>query len=159
MKLKATVLGVVLLAILSGCSDPVQDDLLNYINEEMQPLAVLEEEAIAEYDSVTGNNYVDDMTTYVHIEEVVIPLYRDFIDQLEAVDPKTSEVQELHENYIAAVNLQESAMIKILAAIDQQDYDMVAEANNMLAAGRAGIRSFTNELEILADEHNVEMTE
>jgi len=159
MKLNIFLIGFVLLAMLSGCSDPVQDDLLNYINEEMKPLAVLEEEAIAEYDSVTGDNYVDDMTTYIHIEEVVVPMYRDFIEQLEAVNPETSEVQELHESYIEAVNIQNNAMLKLLAAIEQQDYDMVADANKMLAEGRAGIRSFTNELEKLAEEHNVEITD
>ncbi|MHA7138117.1 hypothetical protein ACRTEV_12730 [Rossellomorea arthrocnemi] len=149
----------VLLMVLSGCSDPVQDDLLNYINEDMKPLAVLEEEAIAEYDSVTGDNYVDDMTTYIHIEEVVVPMYRDFIEQLEAVDPETSEVKELHESYIEAVNIQNNAMLRLLAAIEQQDYEMVADANEMLAEGRAGIRSFTSELERLAEEHNVEITD
>lgn len=159
MKLNVLLICVVLLVLLSGCSDPVQDDLLNYINEDMKPLAVLEEDTIAEYDSVTGDNYVDDLTTYFHIEEVVVPMYRDFIEQLEAVNPKTSEVQELHESYIEAVNIQNNAMLKILAAIDQQDYDMIADANEMLAEGRAGIRSFTNELEELAEEHNVEITD
>jgi disulfide oxidoreductase YuzD len=159
MKVKMCLLGFALLVVLSGCSDPVQEDLLSYINEDMKPLAVVEEEVIAEYDSVTGDNYVDDMTTYMHIEEVVIPMYRDFIEQLEAVDPATSEVQQLHESYIEAVNIQNNGMLKILAAIDQQDYDMIAEANDMLAEGRAGIRSFTNDLEKLAEEHNVEMTD
>ncbi|MFI8577801.1 hypothetical protein ACIGEL_19100 [Rossellomorea aquimaris] len=159
MKINIFLIGFVLLLVLSGCSDPVQDDLLNYINEEMKPLAVLEEEAIAEYDSVTGNNYVDDMTTYIHIEEFVVPMYRDFIEQLEAVNPETSEVQELHESYIEAVNIQNNAMLKLLAAIEQQDYDMVADANEMLAEGRAGIRSFKSELERLAEEHNVEITD
>jgi hypothetical protein len=66
--------------------------LQQYINEDLKELAVLEEDAIAEYDSVTGDNYVDDYTTYVHIEEVFIPMYKDFLDQLEEVRPATLEV-------------------------------------------------------------------
>jgi Tfp pilus assembly protein PilP len=63
MKRKVFFLGAVILLLLSGCGDPVQDDLLKYVNEDLKELAVLEEDAIAEYDSVTGDNYVDDYTT------------------------------------------------------------------------------------------------
>ncbi|QTC40333.1 hypothetical protein I7V34_14185 [Bacillus sp. V3] len=159
MRGKVLILGMMMLLLLSGCSDPVQDDLLNYINEDLKDLTILEEEALAEYESVTGDNYEDDYTTYVHIKDVVMPAYKDFLDQLEEVKPATSEVQEIHELYIEAVNLQNNAFIKILAALEQQDYEMVADANEMLADGRAGIRKYTNELEKLADEHNVELTE
>jgi hypothetical protein len=159
MKRKVFFLGAVILLLLSGCGDPVQDDLLKYINEDLKELAVVEEDAIAEYDSVTGDNYVDDYTTYVHIEEVVMPMYKDFLDQLEEVWPATPEVQEVHELYIEAVNMQNNAFLKILAALEQQDYDMIADANEMLADGRAGIRKYTSELERLAKEHDVELTE
>lgn len=159
MKGKVVVIGVMMMFLLTGCSDPVQEDLLTYVNEDLKDLADLENEAIAEYESVTGDNYVDDYTTYVHIEDVVMPMYKDFLDQLEEVDPATAEVREIHELYIEAVNMQNNAFIKILAALDQQDYEMIADANEMLADGRAGIRKYTNELERLADEHNVELTE
>jgi hypothetical protein len=36
---------------------------------------------------------------------------------------------------------------------------MIADANEMLADGRAGIRKYTNELERLAEEHEVELSE
>ena len=152
-------LGLILSIGLSGCSDPVKDDLLNYINEDLKELGVLEEEALAEYASVTGDNYVDDLTTYTHIEEVVIPLYSDFLEQLEEIDPETGEVKEVHEQYIKAGNPQNNAFIKILAALEEQNYDLVAEANEMLAEGRTEIRSFKKDLGKLAKEHNVKLTE
>lgn len=49
-------------------------------------------------------------------------------------------------------------MLKTLAAINQQDYDIFAQTNDMLVEGRARIRNFTHELEKLAEENNVEMT-
>jgi hypothetical protein len=88
-----------------------------------------------------------------------MPMYKDFLDKLEEVRPATPEVQEVHELYIEAVNMQNNAFLKILAALEQQDYDMIADANEMLAEGRAGIRKYTNELERLAEEHDVELEE
>ena len=113
----------------------------------------------SKYASVTGENYVDDLTTYSHIEEVVIPMYSDFLEQLEEINPETGEVQEVHEQYIKAVNTQNNAFIKILAALEEQDYDMVAEVNEMLAEGRTGIRGFKKDLGKLAKEHNVKLIE
>lgn len=144
--------------LLVGCSfwsDPVQDDLLNYINNELDALVELEEEAVSEYESVVGDNYIDDWTTYFHIEEVVIPKYRHFVDKLESIRPATKEVREVHEIYIEAVNKQQNAMVKILAGIEAQNLELIFDANELLDEGRAGIRKFINEIEELADNHNV----
>ncbi|MDZ5471331.1 hypothetical protein SM124_06180 [Bacillus sp. 31A1R] len=148
------------LVILTGCfGNPVQDDLLNYINEEIQPLADLETKAMDAYDSVTGANYTDDQTTYNTIKDEVVPTYRDFIDKLEAIKPETEEVSKLHEQYIDAANMQHSAFIIILDALEKADTGLITEANDKLAEARKGIRSYQKDLEKLAEENNVEFEE
>ncbi|WP_078551347.1 hypothetical protein [Bacillus alkalicellulosilyticus] len=142
------------LLLLVGC-DPVQDDLISYLNDGIMPLVDLEEEVIAIYESVTGDNYYDDWILYEAIELEIIPKYQNLINQLEAVRPETPEVREVHEIYIKGTNIQYNAMVLMLDALDYQDYALIAEANNMLAEGRATLRQYQNEVERLADKHNV----
>ncbi|MEI4769067.1 hypothetical protein WAX74_05255 [Psychrobacillus sp. FJAT-51614] len=153
------ILGFSLVFALSACGDPVQDDLLNYINNEVKALEELENEAVTEYDSVIGENYVDDETTYIHIQDVVIPKYRKLIEKLEEIRPETKEVREIHELYIEASNMQFNGIVTVLAAIDAQDYDKINEANQILNEGRELMRQTLNEIEDLAKEHNVTLTD
>lgn len=144
--------------ILVGCfSDPVKEDLENYVNDGILPLAADEEEIIALFESVTGNNYQDDYVLYETIKEDIIPLYRRFIDDIEAIRPETPEVRKLHEGYIDASNEQFNAMIMILDAIDYQDHGLVKDANEKLDNARKSFRNFQYDLESLLDEHNLEM--
>ena len=69
--------------------DPVQEDLLNYINTELPTVADLETEAMQKYESVTGDNYTDDFVLYETLSNEIIPTYRKFVEGLEELKPKT----------------------------------------------------------------------
>lgn len=143
--------------VLFGCfSDPVKEDLEDYVNNSIFPLMDDEEEILFLYESVTGHNYVNDFVLYDTIELDIIPLYQVFIDNLEAVRPSTSEVREIHEIFIEAHNEQYSAMVTILNAIDRQDHGLINEANEKLNTARTLLRNYEYELEDLMDEHNLE---
>ena len=160
MKPKIASIIIMITLFLFGCGqDPVQQDLLNYLNNEMPELADLESEVLKDYESVTGPNYKNDLETYKVITGKVIPKYRNFISKLEAIQPKTSEVRELHELYIGAVNKQYNAIVQISAAIFNQDANLVVQANEKLNEGRKEIRNFHNKLQELASKHNVEILE
>lgn len=146
--------------LLSGCfSDPVQDELLSYLNEDLSKITNLEASAIAAYDSVTGANYSSDQELYDVLLDEVIPTYQEFADNLEAIKLETDEVREVHEGYIEGVNLQYNAFNKIVTALEQQDRVMIEDANVMLDEARKLLRDFNHSIEKLADEHNVELTE
>ncbi|MEG3071084.1 MAG: hypothetical protein RQM92_09920 [Candidatus Syntrophopropionicum ammoniitolerans] len=138
---------------------PVQEDLLNYLNEQTPRLAAMENEVVEELDSVIGKNYSNDIETYQVIVDKVIPGYRDFMEALEAVKPATPEVVGLHEIYIDAVNKQFNAIVQISAAIENQDTNLISHANEKLSEGRKGIRTYENELQALAQKHNVVLQE
>lgn len=145
------------LFLLTACGNPVQDDLLSYINDDIQPLADLEIEAMEAYDSVTGANYTDDDTTYNTLVDEVIPKYSELIDELEAIMPETDEVSKLHDQYIDAANIQHSAFVTILDALEKGDTGLITEANEKLAEARKGIRAYQQNLKKLAKENNVEL--
>jgi hypothetical protein len=151
---------LLLLFLLAGCfSNPVQDDLLVYVNEDLVKVTELEEHAVSSYESVTGVNYTDDFTLYDALINEVIPTYQEFTKELEAIEVETDEVREIHEDYIEAANLQYNAFVKILTALENQDRQLIEEANGMLDEARKMFRDFQYDAKKLAEEHNVELTE
>jgi len=148
------------LFLITACStDPVQEDLLQYVNEDMTTAFELEAKAVSAYDSVSGLNYTDDWTMYDTIQTTVIPNYNEFIKELNRVKVETDEVREIHEIYIKGADIQYNAFVKILTALETQDITLVEEANAMLEEARTLIREYMNELDKLAKEHEVEWDE
>jgi hypothetical protein len=142
--------------LLSGCfNDPVQDDLLNYVNKEMKQAGKLEAEAISAYESETGANYQDDQKLYDVLTKKVIPTYNDFIQELDSVKIETDELKEIHQIYIEGANIQYRAFLKIKQALEAQDPAMIQEANDMLADARKYIMEYKSKLNQLAKEHDV----
>lgn len=146
------------LVLLTGCgSDPVQEELLDYINTDMSALADKEATAIDAYEKATGENYTDDQTLYNELTNVIIPTYKEFVEQLEEVKVESDELKELHEMYVEAANTQYNAFLKIVDAIEKGDTGIISEANEMLSEARNQLRTYQSELEKLAKEHDVEI--
>jgi hypothetical protein len=153
--LAAAVFGFFL--VLAGCGGPVQDDILKYINEEMNTAQELEDTAVSAYEGVAGANYKDDQTMYDALVNVVLPNYTDLITELENIPIETDELKEIHNIYLSGAKLQLSAFEKITEALEKQDSSMVDEANQLLEEGRLQIEDYNDKLDELAKEHNVEI--
>lgn len=156
MKIKVLVLFGLMISLLAGCGgNPVEEDLLKYMNESLPALSEQELEAVGLYDSVSGPNYTNDETMYYTILDEVIPKYRDFIDNLEKIEIETEELTKIHEIYIEAVNIQNSGFLTILTAIEEQDSEKINEANAKLTEARTMIRDYQNKLDALAKKNDV----
>ncbi|TYR80771.1 hypothetical protein FZC66_10430 [Priestia megaterium] len=154
---KRIALLIPLLFLLSACfNDPIQDDLIDYSNNDLSKASELEARAIEAYDSVSGDNYTDDAAMYTAMVNEVIPQYRKFIDELEEIKVETDELRDIHEGYIKAANTQYNAFVKIVSALDKRDRTLIVEANEMLDEARKGIRQYLTDIERLAKEHDVE---
>ena len=158
--MKKSVLALLFIGVLvlAGCfSNPVQDDLLNYINKETTTAGQLENKAVSAYGSVSGVNYQDDQTLYDALVNDIIPDYTKFIDELESVNMETDELKEIHEIYLTGANHQYNGFLKIVEAIENQDASMIEEANKMLEEGRANINEYLDKLDALAEDHDVKI--
>lgn len=145
------------LFVLSGCGGPVQDDIVNYINEELKTAQTLEDKAVAAYEGVAGVNYTDDQTMYDAMVNEVIPNYEELLTELENVSIETDELKEIHDIYLSGAKLQFSAFEKIVEALEKQDSSLVDEANKLLEEGRLQIEDYNKKLDELAKENNVEI--
>jgi len=135
----------------------VSDELLDYVNKQLPVVGEKESEAVDIYGSVTGNNFTDDETMYNTLLNDVIPVYSDFITQLESISAtlETEEVQKVHEKYIEAANIQKNGFVLALSALEKQDFTLMAQANEKLSKGRKLIRNFQSDLKKLCKENNV----
>ncbi|MBX2896494.1 MAG: hypothetical protein KF763_13690 [Cyclobacteriaceae bacterium] len=148
----------VLLVLLQCSPNPVQQDLLNYINVEMPKVAPLESEAVEAYASISGENYQGDSVMYYTITETVVPKYEEFYSILKDIKPATAEVQSLHKEYVQAAADQLEAFKLILVAIEQQDPQIISEANDDLAEGRALLKMWRADLDSACVKHNIVFT-
>ncbi len=69
---------------------------------------------VGKYEDVTGPNYTDDQTLYDALKVEIIPAYNQYIEDLESVKVETDELRKIHEDYIEAANIQESAFSQSL---------------------------------------------
>lgn len=154
------IIGALILSLgLTACSDPVQDDLINYINVELPKISDLEDGVVEGYGSVSGENFIDDYTTYTELSDNVIPLSLELIDEAESLSLETKEVREIHEKLIESYTTNQSAMELLIAAIDSEDYNLITQANEKFDAARKLQREFNAGLKDLCEEHNVELGE
>lgn len=140
---------------LQCAEDPVQNDLLNYINVELPKVAQLETDAINAYSSVTGSNYTDDKTTYDKITNVVLPKYTEFNKKLKTIKPATSEVKKIHAEYVKAAGDQLEAFKYIVDAIKRNNSAEITKANKDMELGRNLIAKWKSDLLETCKKHNV----
>ncbi|OZB98058.1 hypothetical protein [Paenibacillus sp. XY044] len=158
-KLMFLISAFLIFSVLTGCSntDPVAEELISYINEQMTPLGKEEQELLNAYESVTGENYKDDETTHKVLVEEVIPGYNEYIGKIEAIKIESKELREVHEIYIDGLNLQISAITSIAIALEQQDGEAIVEANEKLSEARKMMREFQTKLKELTKEHKIKI--
>ena len=145
---------IVLIIAVACMNDPVQDDLLDYINNDLQSLTDLESEATDLYDAAREDTD-SDYEMYLMIRDEVLPVARDWMEATEDIEVETEEVREVHEVYIMMVNENYNAMTLMLSALENQDYTLVSQANEKLNNARKLGRDFQSTLKKLMKEHDV----
>jgi hypothetical protein len=148
---------LVIVFMMVGCSstDLVQEDLLNYWNEQMVPLDSEETAIMDAFNNAIGDNYTSDEDLLVVLEKIT-PQYKKLNERIEAIRPETPEIKALHELYIVASNQQYNAFLQMNAAIKQADENLVVEANQKIDEASASLREYENKLIELQKEHDVE---
>lgn len=151
----AAVVAIVAIALFSG-GDAVQDDLLDYINNDTNEMVELDAEVIELYEK--AQNSANDYTMYEILMNEVIPKSKKLIEEAESIEIETSEVKKVHEIYLDAINKNNQAFTLMLSALENQDYTVMTQANEKLDEARKLLRDYESALETLAKEHDVEIS-
>ena len=151
----AAVVVIVAIALFSG-GDAVQDDLLDYINNDTTEMKQLDTEVIELYEK--AQNSESDYTMYEILMNEVIPKSQKLIEEAESIEIETDELKEVHEIYLDAINKNNQAFTLMLSALENQDYTVMTQANEKLDEARKLMRDYENALKELAKEHDVEIS-
>ena len=139
-----------------GCAtDRVTMDLIKYVNQDILNIAQLEQKALESYASVTGKNFTSNSRVYEALKDDVIPHYRQFIDFLRDIHPKTKEVQELHGIYIRGTETLYRGFREKMFGLKTRDTHLVRAANGQIERGRVETDKWLKELADLSRAHGV----
>jgi hypothetical protein len=128
----------------------VSGDAFAEYQDQMTPLAEQEQSIISRYDSVSGDNYTDDLTMYTELVSLTPDVQR-FIAKIEAIMPSDPEIARIHNIYVDAWNAQAAGFTMTIDALEKQDYGIISEANKLLAEGRSLMRQYIEEVSALAN--------
>lgn len=151
---------LICVTVLAGCgSDPVQDDLINYINNQVPTIAALEEKVTSEYQAVKTDSNADDAMFAAKLKDVIIPADDELIAKAKATVPATEEVKKVHDKYIASVTAQSEAFAILLDAAGKNDEKLAETANTKLTEAEKLSEEYLADLETLKKDHGVENKE
>jgi hypothetical protein len=121
--------------------------LTTYMNQ-LKPLAASETSILKRYDSVTGKNYKDDLTTFTMMQKI-LPDVNKYIMKLEAIQPSNATLRKIHQGYIDAWNAQAEGFTLIMSALQNSDYTALAAGNKALSKGRTLMYNFSTSLKAI----------
>ena len=148
----------VLSTILTACSkpDPINEDLISYVNVQMPTVIESQSSVAKDYESVTGKNFIDDNAFITKVKDTVIPNSTKFIAKAQAIAPKTEEVRKLHEKYMTSMKTQQEGFVLLLAAAEQGDSTKVPAGNEKLTQASKVSEEYKADMDTLAKAHGVE---
>lgn len=146
--------------MLIGCgkTDPVQEDLINYINNQMPTLLELQDKVSKEYEASVEKN-VDDAAGAVKLKDVIIPASKELLTKAKEIVPATEEVRKVHSEYIEVVTDQQETftlLLQVFEAGKNNDLTLMDTLTEKLKNISEKPNNFSTDLEALRKEHKVE---
>ncbi len=163
----ALMLAFLMVFSLAGCKskggeeakDPVQEDLIKYVETDLPTIKGNEATAIERYNEVSSG--IADMKRKEiasAFNDEIIPTYTTFVKDLEALSPATEEVKALKDTYLSGAKDQLEGMIQLNDAITSNDSDGAKAANELITQGKTKIEQHRADIVTLANEHNINVS-
>lgn len=155
-KIFALLLMVVMsVTLLAGCSDPVYDDLENFLNVEMKQVN-------ADYTKITEEvgkweTYEDDNAIKASVNDTLLPLVEASLTALKDINPETEEVKAIKDKYVKVMDTYKVAFETLAEGCETQDEATINTATEKLEEAVSLLDEYNKALEELAKEHGSEV--
>ena len=155
-KIFALLLMVVMsVTLLTGCSDPVYDDLENFLNVEMK-------EVNEDYTKITAEvgtweTMEDDAGIKKSIDGTLLPLVNGSLEKLGGINPETEEVKAIKDKYVKMMDAYKVAFEALSEGCETQDEKTINTGNEKLEEALELLDEYNKALEELAKEHGSEV--
>ena len=152
-KILALLLMVVMsVTLLAGCgSDPVFDDLENFLNVEMVGVNADYEALKAEI--ATWETLEDDAALANSLNGVLLPLVDGSLAALEEINPETEEVKEIKAKYVKVMEAYKAGFSALAEGCETQEdetinvgYESIGEAVELLDEYNAALEALAEEV-------------
>ncbi|MBQ9940364.1 MAG: hypothetical protein IJO74_02365 [Clostridia bacterium] len=149
-------MAVMSVTLLAGCgSDPVFDDLKNFLNVGMADVNADYENIKAELS--TWETLEDDSAIAQSIDGVLLPLVNGSLEKLQAVTPATQEVGEIKAKYVKMMEAYKKAFELLSEACVTQEDATIEAGNESLGEALELLDQYNSALEELAKAHGGEI--
>ena len=149
-------MAVMSVTLLAGCgTDPVYEDLSNYLNVEMV-------EVNADYEKITAEvgtweTLEDDNAIKKSIDDTLLPLVNGSLEKLTEINPATEEVKEIKDKYVKMMDAYKASFEILAEGCETQDEATINAGNEKLEEALELLDDYNKALEDLAKEHGSEV--
>ena len=149
-------MAVMSVTLLAGCgTDPVYEDLSNYLNVEMV-------EVNADYEKITAEvgtweTLEDDNAIKKSIEDTLLPLVNGSLEKLTEINPATEEVKEIKDKYVKVMDTYKVAFEALSEGCETQKNETINAGTQKLEEAVELLNEYNKALEELAKEHGSEV--
>ena len=155
-KILALLLMVVMsVTLLTGCSDPVYDDLSNYLNVEMKE--VNEEYTKLTEEVGTWETLEDDAAIKKSIDDALLPLVNGSLEKLKGINPETEEVKAIKDKYVKVMDAYKAGFEALSEGCETQDDATINAGSAKLEEAVELLDEYNKALEELAKDHGSEI--
>ena len=156
-KIFALLLMVIMsVTLLAGCgTDPVYEDLSNFLNVEMV-------EVNAEYEKLTAEvgtweTLEDDIAIKKSIDDTLLPLVNGSLEKLKDINPETEEVKTIKEKYVKVMDAYKESFELLSEGCETQEDETINAGSAKLEEAVDLLDEYNKALEELAKEHGSEI--
>ena len=156
-KIFALLLMVVMsVTLLAGCgSDPVYDDLENFLNVEMVDVNADYEKLTAEVG--TWETLEDDADIKKSIDDTLLPLVNGSLEKLKDITPETEEIKAIKNKYVKVMETYKTGFEALSEGCETQDETTINAGSQKLEEAVELLDEYNKALEELAKEHGSEV--
>ena len=149
-------MAVMSVTLLAGCgTDPVYEDLSNYLNVEMVEVNTDYEKITAEVG--TWETLEDDNAIKKSIEDTLLPLVNGSLEKLTEINPATEEVKEIKDKYVKMMDAYKASFEILAEGCETQDEATINAGSQKLEEAVELLDEYNKALEELAKEHGSEI--
>ena len=147
---------VMSVTLLAGCgTDPVYEDLSNYLNVEMVEVNADYEKLTAEVG--TWETLEDDAAIKKSIDDTLLPLVNGSLEKLKDINPETEEVKEIKDKYVKMMDAYKAGFEALSEGCETQDEATINAGSQKLEEAVGILDEYNKALEELAKEHGSEV--
>lgn len=132
-----------------------QEAIIEYINGDVQNVARYEMEAFHVMESVQGENYVDDQTTYDALVNEIIPFYEKAIEEAKSLKPTIDELELPLKLMVDATETFHEGLILQKESFEKQDINLQEQAAAKFEDYFAIVEEYHSEMEEICKKYNV----